>query len=219
MPLSFPAAARVLAATIAVGLAVPVARIHAAEGKADGPVQEQAAPRPKVGATLPRGAEEELHRGKPVNGLRAAIVIRPAPQKPKPGEMPDLALVVQNVSEAPIRLRDTAAAPKHHMLYLKVDGKTQLGIGAQESAPIDVLLQPREVAILPVFPPEPKNRDGQTTGEVVAEGTLKDAHQTMVVEVKVERPPAGAWSGKLVTRETGGAAAAIGGGKVFASRP
>ncbi|MEX2286164.1 MAG: M56 family metallopeptidase [Planctomycetaceae bacterium] len=170
--------------------------------------REQATQKPKDGAKLQPGTEERLQWGKPVNGLRMAIVIRTAPGEPKAGDMPDLYLVVQNVSDAPIRLSDTTAAPQLRELYIKLDGETQLGIVDKEPTLADVMLQPREVAFLLMFLPDSKNPDRRTTGSIFAEGTLKDTHQTMVAELNIEQAPAGAWSGKLVTGETSGAVAA-----------
>ena len=208
------------ALAITLGVAVPSATVRAWDEKLDAPAKKaQESPKPKGGAKLRPGVGEKLRWGEPVNGLRSALVIRPASAEPKADQMPDLYLVVQNVSDAPIRLKDATTAPKHHMLYLKLDGKIQMGIGSDEPTPTDVVLQPREVTSRLVFPSEVKNRDGQTAGSLVAEGALKDSHQTMVVEMKIERAPAGAWSGKLVTRETSGAAAADGGAGFFEPPP
>ena len=56
------------------------------------------------------GGETAVGRAgeRPAGGL----VIRPAPGEPKAGDMPDLYLAVQNVSNAPIRLSDTNVTPK-----------------------------------------------------------------------------------------------------------
>ena len=70
----------------------------------------QAPQKPKAGVKLELGTEEYLAWGQPVNGLRAAIAIRPAAREPKPADMRELYLAVQNVSNAPIRLSDTTKA-------------------------------------------------------------------------------------------------------------
>ena len=202
------AALAAIALAIAVGIAVPIAMLRAADEKPGAPVQQQESQKPKDGAKLQPGTEEKLQWGEPVNGLRAAIVIRPAPGEPKAGDMPDLYLVVQNVSDAPIRLSDTTAAPKLRYLKIKLDGKTQMGIVAKEPTLTDVMLQPREVAFLLMFVSDSKDKDGRTDGSFLAEDALKDTHQTMVAEMKIEHAPAGAWTGKLVTGETSGAVAA-----------
>ena len=50
--------------------------------------------------------------------------------------------------------------------------------------------------------------DRRTLGSIIAEDLLKDTQQTLVAEIQIEHPPAGAWTGKLVTGETSGEAAA-----------
>jgi hypothetical protein len=162
----------------------------------------------KGGEKLDPGTEERLRWGEPAAGLRAAIAIRPAPGKPKPGDFPDLYLVVQNVSDAPIRLNDTAAAPKLRELWIKLDGKTVAGIGSQDPTGTDVVLQPREVALLLMFPPDADNPDKRTAGSIMAEESLANARETMVAEMQIAKAPAGAWSGKLRTGETSGELAA-----------
>src|SRR5262249_7932287 len=122
---------------------------------------------------------------------------------------PDLYLVLQNVSTAPIRLSDANIAPNVNlrMLYLKFGGKTQMGLGARVPRLGDLMLQPGEVAFLKMFSPDAKGSDGQTMGSIIAQGTLIDAHQSLVAELKIDQAPTGAWTGKLVTGETSGAAA------------
>ena len=171
------------------------------------PAPPQGARVPKGGVKLEPGREETLRWGKPVNGLRAAIVIRPGPGEPKADDRPDLFLAVRNASDAPIRLSDTAAAPKLRSLSLKLDGKTQARFTFGDPTGTDVALRPREVAFLLIFPSHQRNQDGHTSGSLIAEGSLKDPRQTMVAEMNLERAPAGAWTGSLVTGETSGAAA------------
>src|SRR6185312_16782853 len=117
-------------------------------------------------------------------------------------------LVVQNVSEAAIRLVDTIEAADLRALYIKRDGKIVAAFGDNEPSRADVVLQPREIAFLRVFPADSRRGDTRTTGSILAESTLQDTHQTMFAELKIEHPPAGAWAGKLVTGETSGAVAA-----------
>jgi beta-lactamase regulating signal transducer with metallopeptidase domain/Tol biopolymer transport system component len=178
----------------------------------DGPEWRPAvfAQQPKPGAKLQRGAEEKLQWGQPVNGLRAAVAIRHASEKPKSGDLPELYLAVQNVSDAPIRLNDTLAEQQPRMLYIKIDGKTQLGLGLGAKDPRlgDAMLQPRKVAYVLMYSADSKVLDKHTTGQVIAEGALKDTHQSLVAELRIEKAPAGAWIGKLITGETSGAVAA-----------
>jgi beta-lactamase regulating signal transducer with metallopeptidase domain len=175
-----------------------------------GPVQEPEAPKAKKGAKLSPSTEKRLKWGEPVNGLRAALVIRHSTDEPKAGEKPDLYLVVQNVSDAPIRLSDANVPPNVDLrvLYLKIDGQMKDGLGARVPALGDLMLQPREVAFLLMFLPDSKVLDGHTIGSAIADFTLKDPRQTLVAHLHIEKAPAGAWTGKLRTGETSGAAAA-----------
>jgi beta-lactamase regulating signal transducer with metallopeptidase domain len=174
------------------------------------PVRKQDAQKPRAGAKLKPGLEEKLKWGEPANGLRAALAIRPASDEPKAGMAPDLYLVMQNVSNAPIRISDANVASDVNLrvLHLKIDGKTKWALGARLPALGDHLLQPREVAFLPMFSPEPNGQDGHTVGSRIADAALKDAHQTLVADLQIGTAPAGAWMGKLVAGETSAAAAA-----------
>ncbi len=161
---------------------------------------------------LPPGMAKNLRWGKPSNGLRAAIAIRISSDEPKAGDTPDrdlleIYLVVQNVSTARIRLSDAIATPKPRTLYLKLDGKTVMGLTAGEPGFGNLTLEPREVAIVLMFASDSVSSDGRSIGSLIAEGALKDTRQSMVAEMKIEQAPVGAWTGKLVTGETSGAAA------------
>jgi beta-lactamase regulating signal transducer with metallopeptidase domain len=202
------AALATIALAIAVGIAVPIAMLRAADEKPGAPVQQQESQKPKDGARLQPATEETLRWGEPVNGLRAALVIRPSSDEPKAGDMPDLYLAMQNVSNAPIRFSDTTAAPRLRYLRLKRDGETLFGIVINDPTLADVTLQPRDAAFLLMFVSDWRDKAGRTEGSAIAEGTLKDWRETLVAELKIVHAPAGAWTGKLVTGETSGAAAA-----------
>lgn len=163
---------------------------------------------PKAGAKLQPGMEQRLRWGKPVNGLRAALVIRPSSDEPKADDVSDLYLVVQNVSDSPVRFTDTAAAPKLRELFIKLDGRIQAGILSKEPTLVSVLLQPRDAVLLLMFPPDSKGSDRRTPGSVIAEAALKDPDQTLVGELNIEQAKAGTWAGKLITGETSAAEAA-----------
>ena len=70
------------------------------------------------------------------------------------------------------------------------------------------MLQPREVAFLQMFPPTRRDRTDAPGVDSSRRAALKDTHQTLVAELKIEQAQAGAWTGKLVTGETSGAVAA-----------
>jgi hypothetical protein len=173
----------------------------------DGAHREQAAAKPET------ALEQNLKWGEPVNGLRAAVALRPA-SSAKAGEAPELYVAVQNVSEAPIHVNDTLAQEQPRMLYLKSDGRIQMGMGAKDPRFGDLTLQPRQIAFVPMFPdtkmksPLDRTVDGHTTGQVIAEGAMKDTHQSLVVHMIIEKAPAGAWTGKLITGDSTAATAA-----------
>lgn len=204
-----------LALVIAVGIAVPIAMLRAADERPGAPM-EQEPQKSKGGAKLNPETEKRLRWGEPVNGLRAALTIRITSGEPKAGDKPDLYLVVQNVSKAPIRLTDADTPPNVNLrvLYLKIDGQIKWGLGAREPALGDLMLEPREVMFLPMFSLEPmiardsKEFDGHTLGSYFAKSMLEDARQTLFAQMEIEKAPVGAWTGKLVTGETSGAAAA-----------
>ena len=111
-------------------------------------------PLPGTQMRLRRGACEtparrraNLKWGEPVNGLRAALMIRHATEKPKAGDLPDLYLALQNVANAPIRLTDADVAANVNLREVlhKKDGRILYIMGAREPALGDFMLQPREV--------------------------------------------------------------------------
>lgn len=181
----------VLVLAAAAGVAVPVAMLRAAEEK----IVEKLKPE----------LENNLRWGQSVNGLRAAVVFRAAEKEGN--QMPEPYLAVQNVSDRAIHLNDTLAQEQPRMLYLKVDGKTVAGLGAREPRLGDVTLQPHETVFIPMYSLE-KTADGHTAGQLIADGVLKDTHQSMMAQMLIEKAPPGAWTGKLVTEETTGAVAA-----------
>ena len=180
------------------------------------PAQQQESRKPKDGAKLKPGTEERLKWGEPVNGLRAALIIRHATDKRKAEDKPDLYLVLQNVSKAPIRLSDANVPANVRLRELshKKDGRTLYIAGAREPVLGDFMLQPREVAFLPMFSQKviegtaDKSVNGHTIGSHLAEDALRDARQTLLAKLEIEKAPPEAWTGKLVTGDTSGSEAA-----------
>ncbi|MFT5094126.1 MAG: hypothetical protein ACI93T_002957 [Porticoccaceae bacterium] len=157
---------------------------------------------PDGGAMLGPGKEDLLQWGEPINGLRAALSFRrPA------DEVNDLYVVVQNVSDTPIHLDDTAAANRHRVL-IRLKGVVQQSLREKDPSVVDVILQPREVVFVPVFGGEAWDADGHTLGWVLAKDALNDPNYTMTVDLTVEQAAAGGWQGKLITPDTGGSEAA-----------
>lgn len=223
-----------VALAVAAGVAVPVAMLRAADEKPATPAEKKPEPPKAAGepknpkaagakvakasapAKLAAEAEGKLQWGEPVNGLRAALAIRTPPDKPK-DDLPDIYLAIQNASKAPVRLTDAdvPADVNLRMLNLKKDGRTLFGLGAREPGLGDVTLQPGEVTFLPMFDPDTKltvpadaTLDKHTIGSHLAEDVLKDAHQSLTADLEIAKAPDGAWTGKLVTPDTKGDAAA-----------
>lgn len=172
------------------------------------PAQQQNSPQPKEGAKLEPAVEQRLKWGEPVKGLRAAVAIRTVEGEGPAEERLRLDLVVQNVSTSPIRLCDTKAGPDSRRLSIKKEGRTLAVLAFKDPTKMDQVLQPREVARLYVMSPDDERSRGRNMGSVIAEGALQDHHQTLLVELNIDSAPDGAWTGKLVTGDSTGLAAA-----------
>ncbi len=162
---------------------------------------------PAVGDKLPKSVEAQLKWGEPVDGLRAALAIRPIPGVGKPGDLPDLFLVVQNVSKSPLRFSNVTEVPEVGTIYLRGDGMIKWSGTFEWPTRVDVTLKPGEVAFQPLFPLDPK--DGVRLGSGIADDVVKLPRYSLVAKMQVEKTATGAWTGKLVTGETSGAAAEI----------
>ena len=127
-----------------------------------------------------------------MNGLRAALVRPPALGEPAANEIFDFKFVVQNISDAPIRLSTASAEPQSHYLKVSIDGRLVLAFHDEKPAPADFILQPREVAIVRLFS-EP------TKGASI---TKDDPAMTFIAELEFKNAPAGTWTGKLITADT-----------------
>lgn len=192
--------------TFALSLLVSACLLYSEIGAVEKPLAPASSR--SAGETLDPKVEKALKWGEPVNGLRAAVVLRRPPSDPKPDASPDLYLVVQNVSTAPLHFLDAAPSPRLRELRLKIDGKIQFSLVIKDPSETDVVLRPREVAYLSVLPADSKSSDGQRVGSVIAEGLLKDPHQSAVVLLDLPACRCGSWTGKL---STGDATARIAG--------
>ena len=113
--------------------------------------QPEPGPGPQKSAKLKPGTEERLSWGDPVNGLRGALVRMSPETELAPGAVVDLNVVVQNVSDAPVKLRGGSPLAHVNLKAVRRDGTEA------ELVPsiVDVLstideftLQPREVAVM-----------------------------------------------------------------------
>ena len=191
------------ALAVGIGIAVPIAMLRAADEKpGETPKTTKADTKPKDGETLKAGVEEKLKWGKPVNGLRAALVIYTFSEGPN---TPDLYLLIQNVSDAPIRLNDTIGAPNDRYLTVHRDDLPQSRTKVEKPSQTDVMLKPREVTFVLAVPRSERSSRGQH----LAAGMLKEPHMVLVGQMNIEKAPAGAWTGTLATAATNGAEAQI----------
>jgi beta-lactamase regulating signal transducer with metallopeptidase domain len=180
-------------------VAVPVAMLHAGDTAPYSPpvadenrVAEAAPVLPQNSAKLKSGVEEKLQWGKPRNGLRAALVRPQALGEPATGEHLDLKVVVQNVSDGPIRFRTGSASLETAALEVLKDGETLFRIHDSKRVQADFTLGPREVAVVRLFVDRAEGRSI----------TSEDPAMTFYAELPVENTTGGAWTGKLVTADT-----------------
>ncbi len=159
--------------------------------------------------------EQHLDWSEPVSGLRAAISIRPTAADGKYGKQRRVLLVIQNVSDQPIRFCDNAiqetdtpaADVEGRKLYLQDNGEILFAIQNAKSTKTDRALQPREMLSIDLL--DMGNDQAQNRGDSLAEGILKDSGQALFAVLNIVHAPKGAWTGKLRTPATRGAYAAI----------
>jgi beta-lactamase regulating signal transducer with metallopeptidase domain len=180
----------------------------ASPAPADKPAAAPASEKPKGGGKLNPGTEQSLKWSNPVNGLRAAVVIRSAPAEPEVGVEQEIYLAVQNVSDGPIRFSDTTAAKELRSVLLSHDDVPQSITVIDEPTQTDVTLQPRAVEFLRMYPSSSKGSSKRTRGALMATILMKNAHQNVVATLQIKEAPAGAWTGKLTTGQTTGTDAA-----------
>ena len=186
------------------GIAAPIAMLRAAD-QPDPVTSEVSAQEPAMpttqGATLQPATEQKLKWGEPANGLRMALAWPPTLDEPGMGDAPEFTLVVQNVSEAAVRLTASDAAPNPRRLMMRDKGSPLQGLRDPTTMPGDWLLQPREVAFVRMFQ---KEQEGRITSATIEDNIRVFPHYSMTAEMSIEKAPAGAWTGKLSTGETRG---------------
>ena len=159
---------------------------------------------PKPGAQLNPATEQKLKWGEPANGLRMALAWPPSLGESGMGDVQEFYLVVQNVSQAAIRLTAGTAAPNPRRLMMRDNSSPLAAFADSQPMPGDWLLQPREVAFLRLFQPVEKLKDGRTIGAVKEETVRLFPNFSLTAEMSIEKAPPGAWTGKLATGETRG---------------
>jgi hypothetical protein len=159
------------------------------------------AAQPKA-ATLQPATEQKLDWSEPVNGLRLALAWPPSLGEPAAGAVADFLAVVQNVSDAPVRLYTKAESLDERWVDVRDDSGTLLRLSSKEASGVDVTLQPRQVVVFTLLPEGAKQADRATTGAMVASDVRQQPKLKLRAGLKIATAPVGAWSGKLTTPDT-----------------
>lgn len=149
--------------------------------------------KPSPGNRLNADTETRLQWGEPSNGLRAAIVRSPVFGKPEVTHTKDFELVVQNVSQASIRLTSNKSTSYRRRMTVrsKEHGWAMFRTVFDEPIPVDFSLQPGAVAVLALGPPErPKGTSISRNLDLV-----------FFADMEITKAPAGAWTGKIASGE------------------
>lgn len=152
---------------------------------------------PKASSMLASEVEAHLQWGAAVNGLRMALARPQAVGEAETREVFDLRLVVQNVSEAPVRI---VTSPAEVRLLLKLGGRILSAFTDSKMERVDYSLQPREVGELRLF-------SQQIEGHSI---TADDPAMTFAAELTIGDAAPGWWSGTLASADTAATASAHG---------
>ena len=226
---------------LSVGVAIPLAMLRAAEEPVDPNAADVVSSKeddnddaktvaedvnvkipdsaPNTVSNLPPNFETLLDWGDPVNGLRGAVMIQASVQKPELADQPKFILVLQNVSEKPIRFCDTQMIKNDDVqvredkrtLYLRDKDQGILsGFPSGGGTNTDVVLKPREVVMIDLFYGQEPIEKGPTINAVMLDTIIHDPSLSYSVSLNLVTAPADSWSGKLTTPATRGAYSATG---------
>ncbi len=173
---------------------------------------------PNRASTLPPNIETLLEWGDTVDGLRGAVMIQTTVQKPELVNQPNVFLVLQNVSDKPIRFCDTQMKKNNDVrikedirtLYLRDEKGILSGFSSSGGTDTDVVLQPREVVMIDHFYGQKPNEKGLTISASMVDVIIHDPSLSYSGSLNLVTAPASAWSGKLTTPATRGAYSATG---------
>ena len=185
----------------------------------------------QTGMKIDRGMMQHLEWGNPVNGIRAAVMIRTSPQDNRQGEEPHVYMVLKNVSDKAIRFCDAESednpskgkvdaepvrnrkwdeTANFRMLYWRQhDESHSSAMFSHGSTQTNVVLEPSDVAYIDFFD-EPGNPDAKAGGLAVTERIIKCPSHALGLVLNIIHAPEGAWTGRLVAPPTRGAFAALG---------
>ena len=155
---------------------------------------------------LPPDTIAKLKWGEPVKGLRMALAWPPALGDAFLGDTDYFQLVVQNVSENPIRFVTGDDAPNPRSMRYREGERIVQSLSDPEAQKTDWRLAPGECGVLRLFSKEERGKDGKTISTLV-EGDLAGSTRYHAIGImEVAKAPAGAWTGKLTTGPTRGSA-------------
>lgn len=156
----------------------------------------------KVIAAAPKvDLETSLNWGEAVDGLRAALVVHPAPAPAARNNKPDLSLAIQNVSDAPLRLTDidVAAETPTRTLFVKRDDVYLAGLGSNDPRIGNVTIAPKEMIFVRVFSEKILENDENSLGQSLIKDLSNDLRQSLIAKFQIESAPQDAWKGTLQT--------------------
>lgn len=167
---------------------------------------------------LAPGLEQHLDWSEAVNGLRGAVMIRTVESQGGSDTERKIFLVLQNVSDKPIRFCDTdihetnevAADVEGRILSLSRNGTTLMGMQRAVSTQTDIILEARDVCLMDMLDSEQLEEQHPNPGELLADGVVKIPTRSLYAVLKIVHAPNGAWTGKLRTPTSRGAFAAVG---------
>lgn len=175
------------------------------EKSAPGAPQPETPPKgPNGGTKLKPTTEQLLKWGEPSNGLRMALAWPPSLNEPILGQAKDFQLVIQNISQSPLRLTANDQFPNPRRLMLRDQGSPLAAFSDPKVMKGDWHLQPGEATIFALFQENGKLNDGRTLGEIQEETVRAFPQYSLTAEMTIEKAPPGAWNGTLKTGQTRG---------------
>ena len=163
------------------------------------PADDTAKPNAQLAIPLKQGLESHLQWGSPVHGLRAALVRSKALDEDVPEEIFDFKLVLQNLSDQPIRFNTLMARKQERTRLLVLRGEQIMTSLTLPSTPVDILIQPHDIVTLRL-----------SASPLSGESITGDAQLKFRATLEVDHAADGNWKGTLATADTGAMFAANG---------
>jgi hypothetical protein len=165
-----------------------------------------------IPVSMPEGLEQLLDWSEPVNGLRAAVAIRTSLTDTTPGKDLRILVIVQNVSENPIRFCPSTKHQSSNQNSISLQSMG-LSMGGHSFAPsdyppkIDATIPPQKIFWFDFLAHQTEHLPDEEHRELceqLVRQILDNPHQTLSVSLQIPDAPAGAWTGILSTPPTRG---------------